>query len=59
MGVLDDRDVEAQGEHTKLDLGAIAAVVDAASSSKAFGVLVHGYDYYISYAFVGEIILPE
>ncbi len=37
----------------------ITAGIHTASSSKPFSVLLHGYDSYISYAFVGGIILPE
>ncbi|MBA2663166.1 MAG: IgGFc-binding protein [Bradymonadaceae bacterium] len=37
----------------------ITAGIHTATSNQAFGVLLHGYDYYISYAFVGGIILAE
>lgn len=37
----------------------VNAGVHRATSTEPFGVVVHGMDYYISYAFAGGIILPE
>lgn len=37
----------------------LTAGLQTASASQPFGLLVHGYHYYISYAFAGGIILPD
>lgn len=37
----------------------IAAGVHTASSTDTFGIVVHGMDEYISYAFAGGVTLPE
>lgn len=40
-------------------IDSLAGGVHSASAGQAFGVVVHGMDNYISYAFSGGIILPE
>jgi hypothetical protein len=37
----------------------LQAGIQTASAAQPFGLLVHGYHYYISYAFAGGIILPD
>ncbi|MFU8802583.1 MAG: hypothetical protein ACNA8W_02130 [Bradymonadaceae bacterium] len=38
---------------------AITGGIHTASADETFGLLVHGYDYYISYAFAGGILLAD
>jgi hypothetical protein len=44
-------------EHATIN--SLSAGVHRATSTDAFGVVVHGVDEYISYAFAGGISLPE